>query len=148
MTSWSLFLAPAWFLVAVALAAGRIVLIGAEPGAWRLEDVVGPLVVGWVIQSMIGSWSHLIPSTGPGGPDAHAAQRVGLGRAATGRLAALNGGALLLTVGVLLALPPVATVGVVVCVGATVASILVLVAAIAILPGGRIPRSFILERSG
>jgi hypothetical protein len=51
----------------------------------------------------MGSWSHLIPSIGPGKPVAHARQRRILGRAATIRLVALNAGVGLASVGVLVA---------------------------------------------
>ena len=47
----------------------------------------------------MASWTHLLPSIGPGGPVDHARQRVILGRVATPRLVALNAGVLLLAVG-------------------------------------------------
>ena len=99
VTSWSLLVAPAWFLVAVALAAGRILWLGAVPAAWSLEVIAAPLAVGWVVQGLIGAWSQLLPAIGPGGMAAHARQRTNLGRAATGRLVALNLGVALVMIG-------------------------------------------------
>ncbi|HEY8868117.1 MAG TPA: hypothetical protein VIM30_01855 [Candidatus Limnocylindrales bacterium] len=90
LTSWSLLAAPAWLLVAVAVAAGRILWLGAVPAAWSLESIAAPLAVGWVVQVLIGAWSQLLPAIGPGDMAAHARQRTSLGRAAAGRLAALN----------------------------------------------------------
>ena len=99
MASWSLVAAPAWFLVAVALASGRILWLGAVPAAWSLGSIAAPLAVGWVVQVLIGAWSHLLPSIGPGDMAAHADQRARLGRAAMGRVIALNLGVALVTLG-------------------------------------------------
>jgi nitrite reductase (NO-forming) len=90
LTSWSLLAAPAWLLVAVAVAAGRILWLGAVPEAWSLGSIATPLAVGWVVQVLIGAWSQLLPAIGPGDMAAHARQRTGLGRAAAGRLVGLN----------------------------------------------------------
>jgi hypothetical protein len=51
------------------------------------------------MQALVGAWSHLLPSVGPGDAARHAVQRRELGRGATIRLAAWNVGAALLTVG-------------------------------------------------
>ena len=103
MASWSLVAAPAWFLVAVALASGRILALGAVPAAWSLGSIAAPLAVGWVVQVLIGAWTHLLPSIGPGDMAAHADQRARLGRAAMGRVTVLNLGVALVTLGGLLA---------------------------------------------
>ena len=99
MASWSLLAAPAWFLVAVTLASGRILWFGAVPDAWSLGGIAAPLAIGWVVQVLIGAWSHLLPSIGPGDMAAHADQRARLGRAAIGRVIALNLGVALVTRG-------------------------------------------------
>jgi nitrite reductase (NO-forming) len=91
--------ATGWFAVAVTLAAGPVLVLGAAPEAWRLEALAAPLAVGWVAQALVAAWSHLLPAVGPGGPAEHAAQRVVLGRLATGRLLLLNVGTVLLGVG-------------------------------------------------
>ena len=103
-------------------------------------------MIGWVIQAMIGSWSQLIPAIGPGGPEAHARQRITLGRAGTARLVALNVGVLLTVIGSLVGAVPLATAGMVVCAGAVVASILLLVTAISIVPSGRVSRTVAVDR--
>ena len=146
VTSWSLSLAPMWFLVAVVFASGRIIGFGADASAWRLEDIAAPLAIGWVIQAMVGSWSQLVPAIGPGGPEAHAFQRIDLARGATARVVSLNVGVLLVLVGTVLDAVPLAVGGVVVCVGAIMASILCLVAAIYSVPSGRVSPAFIVDR--
>jgi nitrite reductase (NO-forming) len=98
LTSWSLVAAPAWLLMAVAIAAGRVLWLGAVPAAWSLDGLVAPLIIGWVVQVLIGAWSHLLPAIGPGGMAAHARQRTLLARAAVPRLVALNVGVLLVVV--------------------------------------------------
>jgi len=99
--SLSLLAAPVWFLVATSIAAGRILWLGAAPGAWSVDTIGVPLVLGWTAQVLIGSWTHLVPAIGPGDPVAHAAQRRRLGRAGVARVATWNGGVALLMVGLL-----------------------------------------------
>ena len=115
MASWSLVAAPAWFLVAVTLASGRILWLGAVPEAWSLGGIAAPLAIGWVVQVLIGAWSHLLPSIGPGDMAAHAEQRARLGRAAIGRVIALNLGVALVTLGGSLAWTSVVVIGLFVC---------------------------------
>lgn len=115
LTTWSLLAAPAWFLLAVAMAAGRILWLGAIPDAWSLGSIAAPLALGWVVQILIGAWSHLLPSIGPGDMAAHALQRARLGRAASWRVAALNVGVALVTLGGALAWTAVAVIGLIVC---------------------------------
>jgi hypothetical protein len=92
-----------WFAVgagtASALMVARALGLVGDDLAWRAQLVVGPLAIGWVVQVLVASWTHLLPSIGPGGPVEHAVQRVVLGRAAAPRLVALNVGALLVSVG-------------------------------------------------
>ena len=91
----------AWYVVGIALASGRLAAsaIGAAPDGWSTPLVAAPLAVGWVVQVLIASWTHLLPSIGPGDPPAHARQRTVLGRWAVPRLAALNLGTALLAIG-------------------------------------------------
>lgn len=131
VTGWSLSLAPTWLLVAATFAAWRIMWFGADARGWRLEDLAAPLAVGWVVQAMIGSWTQLVPAIGPGGPAAHATQRITLARAARSRVVALNVGVLLVVAGTLFAVTPFTAVGMVLCIIATSAAIIVLVAATA-----------------
>ena len=99
LTSWSLLAAPVWLLVTVAIAAGRILWLGAVPAAWSLSSIAAPLAVGWLAQTLIGAWSHLFPAIGPGDVASRALQRTSLGRAATGRLVGLNLGVVLWMLG-------------------------------------------------
>ncbi len=103
MASGGLLAGVAWFTVgagtaSVLMLARAVGLVGDE-GAWRSALVAGPLAVGWVAQVLVASWTHLLPSIGPGGPAQHAVQREVLGRAAAPRLFALNTGTVLLAVG-------------------------------------------------
>jgi hypothetical protein len=94
MSGWSLTAAPAWFAVGVAI-----------------ELIAAPLVLGWLVQVLIGSWTHLVPSIGPGDQPTHARQRVLLGRGSTARLAMLNGGVALLVLGLFADALPVLVIG-------------------------------------
>jgi nitrite reductase (NO-forming) len=82
-----------WLGVGLATAAVRALAFGDDPAGWSISLVAGPLVLGGVIQILIGAATHLIPAIGPGGPERHAAQRRILGRAGAARLVALNIGA-------------------------------------------------------
>lgn len=144
LTSWSLLAAPAWLLVAVALAAGRILWLGAVPGAWSLGSIAAPLGVGWVVQALIGAWSQLLPAIGPGEMAAHARQRTGLGRAAIGRLVALNLGVALVMVGGAIAWTTPIVIGLGLIGGTILASVAIFVDAMltgraGVLPGSPLP---------
>jgi hypothetical protein len=91
--------AIAWFGVGTTVAAGRVLLLGADPAAWQLSLVVGPLVAGWVGLAIVASATHLVPAVGPGDPIDHAGQRAMLGRGATVRLALIDAGVAGLSVG-------------------------------------------------
>jgi nitrite reductase (NO-forming) len=86
----------AWFGLGVGVAAIRVMALGAIPDAWSLSLVGVPLAGGWVAQSIIGGWTHLLPALSGGSPQRHALQRRMLGVAATGRLVVMNGGVALL----------------------------------------------------
>jgi nitrite reductase (NO-forming) len=88
-----------WLQVGVLIAAGRVLVDGADPRSWSAEAIVAPLVVGWVGISIVASATHLIPAVGPGDHTAHRRQRELLGRAATLRLALISGGTAMLTIG-------------------------------------------------
>ncbi|HEX5827315.1 MAG TPA: hypothetical protein VFY23_07330 [Candidatus Limnocylindrales bacterium] len=93
----------AWFVTGAGLASARVIGwslgLPAMPDAWSTPLVAAPLTAGWIVQVLIASWSHLLPSIGPGGPPEHARQRAILGRASAARLLALNAGVALLAVG-------------------------------------------------
>jgi nitrite reductase (NO-forming) len=102
----------AWLAVGIVTASVPVLLVGVRPAAWSLERVLGPLVVGCVVGTLVGAWSHLVPSVGPGDAVRHAAQRRVLGRWPVARLVLLNAGAALVLLGALAALPAVAWAGV------------------------------------
>lgn len=129
LTSWSLLAAPAWLLIAVAVATGRILWLGAVPAAWSLGSIATALGVGWVLQVLIGAWSQLLPAIGPGDMVAHAQQRASLGRAATGRLGALNLGVALVTLGGALDWAAAVVLGLILCGGSILTSLAIFVGA-------------------
>jgi nitrite reductase (NO-forming) len=72
--------AIAWFEIGIAIAAGRVVVLGTDPAAWSLEAVAAPLVAGWVGLAILASATHLLPAVGPGDPASRARQSSLLGR--------------------------------------------------------------------
>ncbi|HEY3336202.1 MAG TPA: hypothetical protein VGK16_13300 [Candidatus Limnocylindrales bacterium] len=103
----------AWFVVGITFASLRVMAfaLGLAPDAWSTPLVGAPLAVGWVVGVLIASWTHLLPSIGPGGPPEHAAQRRILGRAAPARVGAFNLGVLLLAIGWPAEIPALAGAG-------------------------------------
>jgi nitrite reductase (NO-forming) len=85
----------AWGATGGTAAAALVLVHGASPAAWS-SGVLVALGVGWVGQTLVGAWTHLVPTIGPGGPVLHAAQRAVLGSAAWTRLAAWQVGTILL----------------------------------------------------
>jgi nitrite reductase (NO-forming) len=122
-TSWSLALGGAWYGVGVAIAAGRVLALGSAPVGWGVDLVGVPLALGFVLQVLVGSWTHLLPAIGPGDQRLHARQRALLARGADARLVALNAGALLLAVAVPLGAGAAAAVGALVAGGALLAGL-------------------------
>jgi nitrite reductase (NO-forming) len=122
----------AWFVVGIALASWRVVAfaLGLAPDAWSTPLVGASLAVGWVVGVLIASWTHLLPSIGPGGPPEHAAQRRILGRAAGVRVVAFNLGVLLLAVGWPAGIPAVAAMGLGLVVAVVIASAALALAAL------------------
>ncbi len=108
---WSLRLGSAWFLGGMVVLAGRVLWLGADPAALSLTAIGIPFVMGWVLQVLVGSWSHLIPALGPGDPGVRARRREWLSRAAMPRLMALNAGTLAAWFGVWLGVPVLLVVG-------------------------------------
>jgi len=97
----SLVAAPAWLLVAVAIAGGGVLWLGATPAAWSVTFLAVPLVAGGVGQILVGAWTHLVPAIGPGDQARHARQRAVLGRLSYIRWVAWNGGVAIASIGVL-----------------------------------------------
>ena len=120
----------AWFVLGVSLAAGLLVRYGATAETWSTAVVGAPLAIGWVAQVLMASWTHLLPSIGPGTPVQHGRQRAILGRVATPRLLALNGGVVLLAIGWPTGLVVPAAAGGMLVAGAIVASVALAVVAL------------------
>jgi len=95
----SLLAGVAWFATGMLVAGGRILWMGVTPDAWLLAPIAGPLAVGWVAQTIIGSVTHLLPAVGPGDPVTHATQRRLLGIAGVPRVVTLQLGTAMLTIG-------------------------------------------------
>jgi len=80
---------PAWFATAV-LAALVDIASGRALAGWSIGVLALPMVAGWMLQELVGSWTHLVPSVTPGDPGVHARQRRLLAVAARSRVAAWN----------------------------------------------------------
>jgi len=80
---------PAWFAAAV-LAAMVEIVFGRALAGWSIGLLAIPMVAGWMLQELVGSWTHLVPSVTPGDPEVHARQRRLLAIAARPRVAAWN----------------------------------------------------------
>lgn len=124
----------AWGIAGATAASVLVLVRGAAPDAWSPAVLVA-LGIGWVAQTLVGAWTHLIPTVGPGDPALHAAQRAVLGRGWAVRLVAWQLGTVLIaaaatledpgTVG-----PPLAAAGGVLVGVTAVASVALLVRAV------------------
>ena len=109
----------AWFAAACAVALAAV--IGGGPVAgWSIGVLAVPMVGGWLLQELVGSWTHLVPAVTPGSPVDHAAQRRVLAFASRSRLVAWNAGIGLAWAGLALDAAVMAVAGAV-AVGAAVA---------------------------
>lgn len=126
----SLLIAPFWLLVATLVAGAGIMAHGTDPIGWRFDLLSGPLVLGFVVQVVLGSLTHLLPAIGRGTPEAHAAQRRLLGRAAMWRLAGWNAGVAAVSAGQLLALNSLVAAGAAAALLSGVATLVLLVVAL------------------
>ena len=101
---------PAWF--AAAVVAALLEMAGGRPLAgWSIGLLAVPMVAGWMLQELVGSWTHLVPSVTPGGPELHARQRRVLAVAARTRVGIWNAGVGLAWAGLALDVAPLAVVG-------------------------------------
>lgn len=110
-TAGSLLAAPAWLLVATLVAGAEVLSAGVAPSGWLLTPLLGPMVAGFLVQVLLGALSFLVPAVSTTTPARHAAIRRSLGRHATLRLAAWNGGVAALSLGLALGSWPVAASG-------------------------------------
>jgi nitrite reductase (NO-forming) len=107
---WHLVAGTGWF--ALAVAAALVELAGGRPLAgWALGHLAVPLVAGWMLQELVGSWTHLAPSVTPGDAARHAAQRRRLAGASRLRPITWNVGVALAWAGVATGATPVAVAG-------------------------------------
>jgi nitrite reductase (NO-forming) len=83
-TGASLVASTTWFAVGVAAAASAVILHGATAAAWSLTAIAVPFVVGAVLQALVASATHLVPTL----RGATTATRERLGRAARPRIVA------------------------------------------------------------
>ena len=124
---------PWWFAAAVTVALVELAL-GRGVGSWSLGLLATPMIAGWMLQGLVGSWTHLVPAVTPGDPAAHARQRRILAAGSRSRLIAWNGGVALLWGGLAIGLPVVATSGGVMLVAAVIGSSILLARALAQAP--------------
>ena len=108
--AWHILAGPAWFAAVVVVALAEIVT-GRPLAGWSLGPLAIPLVAGWVVQELVGSWTHLAPAVTPGGPGRHAAQRRALARGSRLRPLAWNGGVALAWIGAATGAPAVLAAG-------------------------------------
>jgi hypothetical protein len=135
----SLLCAIGWFTVGTALATAKAWHGGATTLGWDLTWLLAPLALGWATQALVGSWTHLVPSIGPGTPRVHAAQRRVLGYLALPRLVAYQVGVGLLTLGIPSGHHLAAGIGLAAVVGCLVVAGVLLVVVGWQLRGGRSP---------
>lgn len=114
-----------WFAAATIIALADL-LGGRGIAGWSLGLLGLPLVAGWMLQELIGSWTHLLPSVTPADPDHHARQRRVLAIGSRTRLVAWNAGLLGAWSGAWLDVSIVMTLGGVALLGAAVTSVLLL----------------------
>jgi hypothetical protein len=107
---WHLVGGTAWFAAACAVALAGI-LGGGTVAGWSIGVLAVPMVAGWLLQELVGSWTHLVPSVTPGSPVDHAAQRRALAFASRTRLVAWNAGIGAAWAGLALDIAPLAAAG-------------------------------------
>ena len=88
---WHLLGGTAWFAAACAVALAGM-LGGGMTAGWSIGLLAIPMIGGWLLQELVGSWTHLVPSVTPGSPMDHAAQRRALAVASRTRVVAWNAG--------------------------------------------------------
>ena len=120
-----------WF-VAAATAAGIGLLLGAPLRGWSIGVLAVPMVAGWMLQELVGSWTHLVPSVTPGDAAAHARQRRILAFASRSRLVAWNAGVALLWAGVGASIAGAALIGGATLAGSVALSVILLARALAV----------------
>lgn len=126
---WHLVGGTAWFAAACAVA--LVAVAGGGPVAgWSIGVLALPMVAGWLLQELVGSWTHLVPSVTPGSPADHAAQRRVLAFGSRSRLVAWNAGIGLAWAGLALEMPAMVAAGAIAIGAAAVTSVVTLARAL------------------
>ena len=107
---WHIAAGTGWFALAVAVALTELVA-GRPAVGWSLGPLAVPLVVGWMLQELVGSWTHLAPSVTPGDAERHAAQRRVLASVSRLRPIAWNAGVAVTWAGLAMSTESVAAAG-------------------------------------
>lgn len=125
--SWVHLVAGAGWYTAALLVVLVILAGGVPVRGWSLGALAIPMVAGWMLQELIGSWTHLVPSVTPGSAADHARQRRHLAVASRSRIAALNVGVALTWVGAGFGVGTLTVIGGALLVGALIVSLAALV---------------------
>jgi hypothetical protein len=107
---WHLVAGAGWFSVASVVALVDLVA-GRSISGWSIGVLGLPLVAGWMLQELVGSWTHLVPSVTPGDAATHARQRRVLARGSHLRPIGWNVGLGLAWLGLATGTTPVAALG-------------------------------------
>jgi nitrite reductase (NO-forming) len=126
---------PAWF-AAAALAALAGILGGDPVAGWSIGALAIPLVAGWMLQELIGSWTHLVPAVTPGDVAGHGRQRRVLAAGSRTRMVGMNVGVAAAWVGATGAHTPVLAAGAALIVGVAVTSVWLLFRALSMSRSG------------
>jgi hypothetical protein len=121
---------PAWFAAACAVALADVVG-GAEVAGWTIGLLTLPMIAGWLMQELVGSWTHLVPAVTPGDAGRHAGQRTQLAVGGRARRVAWNGGLALLWLGSVVGALSLAATGGALFATAAIASVAILARSLA-----------------
>jgi nitrite reductase (NO-forming) len=128
--SWSLAAGACWYAVGIASVVIRALVDGAAPAGWAIEVVAAPLVVGFVVQVLVGSWTHLVPAVGTGDQRVHLRQRSILAEGSIPRFIALNVGVVAMALGLPFGVSVFVVVGALVAAAALIAALTLLARAV------------------
>lgn len=120
---------PAWFAAACAVALANVVG-GAGVVGWTIGLLTLPMIAGWLMQELVGSWTHLVPAVTTGDAGRHARQRTQLAVGGRARLVGWNVGLALLWLGVAVGAVPLAVSGGALFATAAIASVAILTRAL------------------
>ena len=120
VAAWHLVAGTCWF-AAAAVAVTVDLATGRSISGWSVGPLAIPLVAGWMLQELVGSWTHLVPGTTPGAPAQQTARRRVLAALSRVRPVAWNIGVAGAWTGLVVGLPSLALLG-----AALVASVLLL----------------------